>query len=205
MSQALDLALSTAVMALEGGSLPATALPEGARLGLGRRIRELDASLARASDDMIRKILATIADMPSRVETDPAKLRFALERDVSDLSEFPEWALAAAARAYRKGEIGDGPWRPTTGDLATYARQRVAAHRRERERIERVLRAKIEPPKKPASAEQRKASADRLRALVAEKTLPPVVEPPDLTSLSEKYRSTPCAGLSGVQRSDAAQ
>lgn len=167
MSQALDIALARAVMAIEEGSLSAQALPEGARLGLATRARELDASLARAHADAIKKILATIADMPTKVETDAAKLRFALERDVSDLSEFPEWALAAAARAYRKGEVGDGHWRPTAGDLASYARQRVAAHRREREKIGQVLRARMTPPQKAASPEQRKRVADGLRELAA--------------------------------------
>lgn len=165
MSPPLDTVLSMASNALENGRLPATALADGARQALARREEDLAGSLAPASPERIRKVLATISDMPSKTEEDRAKLRFALERDVTDLAEFPEWALAAAARAYRKGIVGDGVWRPTTGQLAAYCRQKVAAAIAERARILRVLMAHLESPRKPISEERRGEMAASLRAL----------------------------------------
>jgi hypothetical protein len=165
ISRPLDVALSRACNALQNGRLPATALAEGARLALLRREQDLDAALAPASPERIRKVLATISDMPSKTEEDRAKLRFALERDVADLSEFPEWALAAAARAYRKGSVGDGVWRPTVGQLAAYCRQKLATVHAERARIRAVLTAKIEPSCKPIDPERRGELAALLRSL----------------------------------------
>lgn len=168
MSQALDVALVRAVSAAEEGSLTERELPAGARLALASRARQLSDALAPSEPETVRKILSTLSDMPSQTEADRAKLRFALERDVSDLREFPEWALAAAARAYRKGEVGEGKWRPTAGELATYCRRKVLAHAKELLKIERVLKARVEPPRKPISPEQRKSMADQMRAVVQE-------------------------------------
>lgn len=165
MSRHLDSALSRAGNALECGRLPPMALADGARQALIRREQDLDSHLAPASAERIRMVLATISDMPSRTEEDRAKIRFAIERDVADLSEFPEWALAAAARAYRKASVGDGVFRPTTGQLAAYCRQKVAGAIAERARINAVLTAKVEPPCKPIDAERRSELAASLRAL----------------------------------------
>jgi len=164
MSRPLGDALSLACNALTNGRLPANALAEGARQALARRADDLARALSPASPERIRIILATIADMPSRTEEDRAKLRFALERDVADLSEFPEWALAAAARAYRKREVGDDVFRPTTGQLAVVCRQRTAAAVVERRRIAAVLTAEIEPPRKPIEPARRAELAAALRA-----------------------------------------
>ena len=86
----------------------------------------------------------TLADMAGPTEQDPAKARFALERDISDLSSLPEWALALAARAYRRGEVGEGRWRPTAGELARLARQKCDWARAEKARIDKVLAAKVD-------------------------------------------------------------
>lgn len=163
------MALSVAFSALDNGELTESALPSGARVGLASRFRALDESLAPASRDAILSVLASVSFMPTRAETDPANVKAFLSIEAADLetSRLPAWSLDAAARAYRLGEAGDGHWRPTAGDLASYARQKVAAHRREREKIGQVLRARLLPPQNSASPEQRERVAAGLRELAA--------------------------------------
>lgn len=168
-SQALHMALSVAFSALDNDSLTEAALPSGARVGLAARLRALDESLAPASREAILSVLASVSFLPTKTETDPANVKAFLSIEAADLevSGLPAWSLEAAARAYRLGEVGDGHWRPTAGDLASYARQRVAAHRREREKIGQVLRARLTSPQKSASPEQRQRVAEGLRELSA--------------------------------------
>lgn len=170
MSRPLDLALSAAANALEGGRLPTGALADGARLALSTRAKTLAEALAPTPVERVKMLLLTIEDMPSRTEEDRAKLKFAVERDASDLSEFPEWAIVAACRAARKGDVGDGVWRPTTGELVKFCRAKLAALRSERAKIAAVLAAKVDPPRE-IDAERRREMADRVRKLAAQMTL----------------------------------
>ena len=167
MSRPLGDALIRAYSELRFGELTTAHLPSGARLGLKSRRHELETALTPAEPDRIRIILATLADMPAQVETDPAKIRFAMERNLADLAEFPEWAIAAAARSYRKGEVGDGKWRPTAGELAKFARARVRAWREELAKIEAVLSAPAIAAPEAIDAERRKQVADGVRAQTA--------------------------------------
>lgn len=164
------MALSVAFSALESGALSITALPSGARVGLSGRARVLDEALAPASREAVLTVLGSISGMPTKTEVDPTRVKAFLALEASDLmaSRLPAWALEAAARSYRLGEAGDGHWRPTAGDIASLARQRAAAAYREQQQISAVLRAKIEPPRKAASAEQRKQVADGIRAIAAQ-------------------------------------
>jgi hypothetical protein len=163
-SQALGLALSRAKNALDHGDLPADALPSAARHGLQNRLADLRAALSPATRDQVRAVLATLSDMPTRAETDPAKLLYSFERDVADLSDLPEWALAAAARAYRRGEVGDGHWRPTAGEVAKLARDKVRHWCEEAAKISAVLNARIAPASESLDPGRRKELADMLRA-----------------------------------------
>jgi hypothetical protein len=152
---------------MRGGKLRASDLPDALRRTLIDRRNQLNAALIPADDSQIRAILATTTDMPAPAESDPNKLRFAVERDIVDLRGLPEWALVGAARAYRRGEISDGRWRPTAGQLAKLARERCTAALRERQQIQRVLSAPIEREPR-LSPEQRRAFADKMRSLVAQ-------------------------------------
>lgn len=162
------MALSRARSALAGGELTSDALPTAARHGLQNRLADLRGALWPAKPDAVRAILLTLADMPTQVESDPSKLRYSLERDVSDLACLPEWALASAARAYRRGEIGDGHWRPTAGEIARVAREKARQWIEEASRIDAVLTARLAPASKPIDPERRKQLADILRAAAAE-------------------------------------
>ena len=90
-------------------------LPDATRQALSARQVCLAEALAPANDRQIRAVLATLADMPAAAESDHLKARFALERDILDLKGLPEWAIADAARAYRRGEVGDGRCAPLQG------------------------------------------------------------------------------------------
>jgi hypothetical protein len=167
ISRDLGFALRRALMTIEsGGALTSDDLPSGTRRDLVARRQELADCLMPAAPDRIRQILATLADMPAQAETDPTKARFALERDVADLVLIPEWALTAAARAYRRGEIADGKWRPTAGELAKLARFKCEAALIQAAQIDRVLAAKSDAAPK-VSADRRKELGAMLRDLAA--------------------------------------
>jgi hypothetical protein len=169
LPRSLDVATSQtlSMIVAQGGKLMAKDLPDAARQALSARQICLAEGLAPANDRQIRAVLATLADMPAAAESDPLKARFALERDILDLTGLPEWALADAARAYRRGEVGDGRWRPTAGQLARLAREKCAAARREHQEISRVLSAPLET-EALAGPEQRKAVLDMMRSLAAQ-------------------------------------
>jgi hypothetical protein len=160
----LGLALSRAKNAIDHGFIPCDALPSAARHGLQNRLSDLRGSLAQATRDQVRAVLLTLADMPRSVESDPAKVLYSFERDVADLSIFPEWALAAAARAYRRGELGDGHWRPTVGELSKAVRAKTKDWFEEAAKISAVLNARIAPASKSLDPERRKELANMLRA-----------------------------------------
>jgi hypothetical protein len=173
LSAELDRALSLASNGLENGRLAADLLPAEVRASLNDRAIEIAVSLVPATDEGALGVIVSVSHMPSKTEVDLANVEAFMRLEVSDLvaSRLPLWALEAAARSFRLGEAGDGHWRPTAGDLATLARAKVAALHREARKIDTVLRAKVDPPKKPASLEQRKAAADRLRAMAAGMTI----------------------------------
>jgi hypothetical protein len=167
ISPDLDFALRRALMTIEsGGALTSNDVPSDTCRDLVTRRQELADCLMPAAPDRIRQILATLADMPAQAETDPTKARFALERDVADLNLIPEWALIAAARAYRRGEIADGKWRPTAGQIAKLARFKCEPAHIQAAQIDRVLAAKSDAAPK-VSADRRKELSAMLRGLAA--------------------------------------
>lgn len=167
MSHALQAILSSAKSAMDRGDLTTETLSVGARLGLESRSRELASALEAASPDRIRTILFTLEDMVARNEPDAAMARYSIERDISDLSDMPEWALRWAAAAFRRAEIGDGKFRPTAGELRAAAVRKVEAVRAEQYRLDAVLRAKVPPPSKPIDPEMRAKAAEQLQLAAA--------------------------------------
>lgn len=176
--RSLDVALSRMLGAIDmqGGNLFLLDMPDKVRQALAARHALLAEALTPANDHQVRAVLATLADMPAPSESDPSKARFALERDLRDLNGLSAWALADAARAYRRGEVGDGRWRPTSGQLARLAREKCASVRREEQRISRVLSAPIQIDAF-AGPERRKAVLDLMRSLAVHLTEPDRHEP----------------------------
>jgi hypothetical protein len=142
-------------------------LPAGARNGLETRSRELQNALEMPHPDRVRAIIAQLATMPSRTEDDPAKRRLAFDQYLVICSDVPEWALEWSVMAFLRNETGQSSFRPTAGEVRSFAMRRVQGVIAERHKIETVLRAKIAPPKKAIDAEKRKQLADMMRKLFA--------------------------------------
>jgi hypothetical protein len=124
---------------METGDLNALALPSGPRSGLTSRRDALQAAMAPCSKQRAASLLASLGGMAARSQPDPETARALAVRAVEDLSDVSEWALAEAVRAYRIGDIGDGHWRPTAGELRIEARKRERRDREELWRLNRVL------------------------------------------------------------------
>jgi hypothetical protein len=162
-SYQLQAALARASNTYEDGTIAHDALPAGARLALETRGRELGDLLLPADESRIRLILTTLVDMGGRLNVDPKAQKFAVARDVSDLSGLPEFALAASARAFRRGEVGSATFAPTTAQIRKLAVEKARPWREEHERIKLVLNAKVLDA--PPSPEKRAEMIERFRAL----------------------------------------
>jgi hypothetical protein len=166
MSIQLAHALARALNALVDGEMTEASLPNGARIGLETRLRELMSALELPRPQRVRAIVAQLATMPGRTESDPEKRRLEFEQYLAIVADVPEWALEWSVMAFLKNETGNAPFRPTAGEVRSFAMRRVEGVIAERQRIERVLRAKIAPPSKTIDPEKRKQLADLMRKAI---------------------------------------
>jgi hypothetical protein len=141
MHPAVEGALAMGLSALQEGSLHSGVVPNGALVSLRSRRAQLEACLAPASTEVIVVALASLGNMPGQSIPNPTEVAALAAQDVEDLADVPGWALVEAARAYRRGEVGDGKWRPTAGQLRKEAIKRATAVRGEVWRIKRLLDA----------------------------------------------------------------
>ena len=66
-----------------------------------------------------------------------------------DVADMPAWAIEESCTAFRRGDVGDGKWLPTPGELRKDCRMRLSGVRGEIERIRRILTATIEDDTPP--------------------------------------------------------
>ena len=180
------------------GQIAQANLPPEQREMLVARRSELAQSLRPASTERILAILATLGRMIARSETSPEETEFAMRCDVEDLRGVPEWALDEAAAAFRQGRIGDGRFRPTTGELRAEANRRVTPFATEAARIERVLNAAPAPdPIASGERERVKAGlADASKKLTACHDL-------QMASWAPKRAPDPYVGMSQAEAVEA--
>jgi hypothetical protein len=81
------------------------------------------------------------------------------------LSDVPLWALLESTKAFRRGDVGDGKWRPRSGQVRKLAMQLARPFIDEMAEIDRVLAAPIVKVRPPI---ERKAILDQLSALVSD-------------------------------------
>jgi hypothetical protein len=154
-------------MALEGASLPAGALSSSARAALDSRQRQLKIALAPCGPRVARAIYASLANMAARaLDDDPETRRAIAAQEISDMAALPAFALADAAAAYRRGAIGDGKWRPTSGELIVEARRRANYFHVELEKLSRVLNAPVIAQATEYVLPERWAELSRMLAIV---------------------------------------
>lgn len=148
--------LSHGITAADNGKLSALTIPSGPRFGLESRRDALRACLSPCPKARIAGLLASLGGMASRAQADPDTAKALAIQSLDDLSDISEWALGEAVKAFRLGQVGDGRWRPTVGELRIEARKREAPHREELWKLGRVLDnpAIDEPPIKPISKDR---------------------------------------------------
>jgi hypothetical protein len=165
MSVTLSSALAIATNALGSGDLTNATLSTGVMTALETRLRELTVALEPPRPDKVRSIIAGLGTMPSRTEDDPAVQRFTVDQFFAVCCDVPEWALESAAWAFLKNEAGS-IFRPSAGEFRAFAMRKVHRLNAERHELAAVLRAKLAPPAKPVSAEDRKKLGAMLREAV---------------------------------------
>lgn len=153
---ALEGWLAAANSAVETGDLNSLTLPSGPRSGLMSRRDALRDCLTPCSRARAGALLASLIGMAARAQSEPGAANALAIQALDDLSDVSEWALSDAVRAFRVGELGDGRWRPTTGELRIAARKREAKHREELWKLNRLLDhpAIDAPPVKRVSPDQ---------------------------------------------------
>ena len=133
------MALTLGLSALDSGYLHCETIPPDVLGALVVHRADLQTVLSAAPRATIMKILASLSGMPSQAVVNEDELAALLRQDVEDLSDLSAWALESAARAFRRGEIGDGKWRPTAGQLRKEARQREIDPRADLYKLGRLL------------------------------------------------------------------
>ena len=128
---------------------------------------QLDAALVPARREAVAALLATLAGMARSQRLDADTSRAIVLQEVDDLSDVSQWALAAAVRAYRVGDVGDGQWRPTAGQLRLAAKKHELTFRVELNMLATALDSALflrPPPEKPVSRERWESLVASLRA-----------------------------------------
>lgn len=90
----------------------------------------------------LSEVGALFSTMRSKTVED-VELAAVIETYAKDLAPIPFFALQQACARFRRGEIGDGVWVPTQGELANEARRIMRDFTDERAAITRVLSAKV--------------------------------------------------------------
>lgn len=131
----------------------------------GRRAAHV-ASLRPATEREIAAILYTLSRMPAPSAVDEDDAEIAVGIALNDLAGLPAWALKDAAEAFRTGRLGDGHWRPTSGDLRKAAERLTAPAHAEVRQLADVLAAPIAAPPNPdkeVERAKRRLAGDMLR------------------------------------------
>ena len=166
--------MSVGLEAIEMGNLHREVVPSGALASLKVRRSTIEASLISASPDAraIGAVLASLGGMQARTLADPDEARAVLMQAIEDLSDVPLWALERAAKAYRKGDVGDGKWRPTPGELCIEARRQMAPVKGELYRLRKLLDHRDLERPKPVylPIEQGMAIYESIKAMGASKS-----------------------------------
>jgi hypothetical protein len=163
-------ALDAALRALHlGEDLTDEIIGPAQRSRLESRKRSLEADLRCATRKEIGDALMSIRLVMGAAADRLAPEQAARKLDIEslDLADVPLWALLESVKAYRRGETGDGKWRPKSGQLRKYAMQLARPFIEEAAKIDRVLSAPVAEVRPRA---ERKAMLDKLNALVGEVT-----------------------------------
>lgn len=142
--------------ALESGYLCCATVSPHALDVLRRRRVEIEMALQPAPRRTIITVLGSLGNMQSAKDSTPEEASAFVKQDIEDLADISAWALEAAARAFRRGEIGEGKWRPTAGELRKEARRRETYCRAELLKLRKLLDA-------PALNDPRPVYVDRER------------------------------------------
>lgn len=123
----------------------AEAPTEQQRAFIQNRVAEISASLAPASSkDLLAEVWAMLRTMAIRNGA-PEELEAVVGVYVADLEDLPLWAVSAACRAYRRGDIGNGTFAPTPGEVRKRAKIYLDHWIDERAKLERILNARVIP------------------------------------------------------------
>ena len=109
------------------------------------RVAEISASLTPASsEDLLAEMWALLRTMAVRNGAEE-ELAAVVKVYVADLEDLPLWAVSAACRAYRRGDIGNGTFAPTPGEVRKRAKIYLDHWVDERAKLERILDARVMP------------------------------------------------------------
>jgi len=145
-------------------AIPAAAAPnEQQRFFIANRVNEIDASLSRApSNDLLAEVTTLMRTMKAR-NGDEDELSALIRVYIADLEDLPLWAVSAACRAYRRGDVGAGVFLPTPGELRKTAKTYTAPWVEERAKLSRIITARVLAPVSPESEQRRDAALAHVR------------------------------------------
>lgn len=167
------------------------------------RLDELGRAMTPATVDGIRIEVAKLYTVLAARTGGEDDIRGVQAIFCEDLGDLPLFAIAAAAQAFRRGDVGDGKWAPTPAELRRVAVARIKPLSQQVSDIREILDAKpMLPAERPQNSEDRAAAAARVRATLnatvdALNPFPPAPKAPDVRN-SEMERAAAEAQLDAV-------
>ena len=110
------------------------------------RVQQIEGWLAPAGEQIAAAEVASMFAVMSvkGMGDDEADAMMAVY--VSDLADLPYFALSGACRQYRRGQLGDGKWAPTPGEICQAARRLMDAPLAEKSDLNAILAAEVQRP-----------------------------------------------------------
>ncbi len=158
------------------------------RSDMAARVRQIEGWLSPAGESLAASEVASIFAVMAVKGMGDGEADAMMAVYVADLSDLPYFALAGACKRFRKGEIGDGKWAPTPGEICQEAQRLLDAPLAEKFDLTAILSAEVQSPQ--VSPERKAELLAEKDALLASLRFSGKVEPPaiDVRAVPEPAR-----------------
>lgn len=148
-----------------GYVISASAAPtEDQRAFMLRRADDIADALEPAPEALVLVELTALLRVMAIKGGDESELEAVIRIYLDDMVGLPMFAVVNACRAFRRGDVGNGRFAPTPGELRVQAKTYIAPWVDERAKLLRVLDAKVLAAPTPESEARREAALAHIRA-----------------------------------------
>ena len=136
----------------------------GLRSEIEARVRQIEGWFAPAGRDLTAREVAAIFAVMAVKGMGDGEADAMMGVYVSDLADLPYFALSGACKQFRTGELGDGRWAPTPGEICKAARKLTEGPLAEKSTLLAITSAEIQKPQISAGRKAEIIAATRAAA-----------------------------------------